>query len=110
MKCKKCNAEWSLPPGKNITSCPFCYEPIQESSATSTSINVIKTLAHKYSDKILLDSKLISLVADELRNDSPQLLKRIRFAINENIPKKLYDLKSSNEQERSCKINVIATS
>ena len=110
MRCNKCGAEWTPPPGKNITSCPFCSEAIQEPLLEAESDNIIKELVQEYGQKILLDSRLVSLVADKLRNENPQLLKRIRLAVNENIPKKLYDLRSTNEQERSLKVRVIATS
>ena len=108
MKCNKCNGEWMPPPGKNITVCPFCSEPMQTPSLETSSDNVIKVLAKEFGEKILLDSRLGSLVADKLQNKSPQMLKRIRLAINENIPKKMFDLKSANEQERTMRISVIA--
>lgn len=97
MKCSNCNAEWTPPTGKSITSCPFCSEPINEPSSDTTSDNVLRYLAQEYGEKILIDSKLVSLAADKLKNKNPQLVKRIRLAVNENIPKKLYDLKSANE-------------
>ena len=50
----------------------------------------------------------MSLVADKLQNNDPRMLRRIRLAINEGLPKKIYALKSlSDEQERGLKITVL---
>ena len=58
---------------------------------------------------MLLESRLLSLVADKLQNKDPQMLKRMRLAIDEGVPQKLHDLKLLNEHERSLKMNTIAT-
>ena len=108
MKCNKCGEEWATPPGKSVKFCPFCSEPIQIFSTEISSDNVIKALVLEFGENILLESRLFSLVADKLQNKAPQLQKRIRLAINENIPQRLFDLKPANEQEREMKINVMA--
>jgi TPR repeat protein len=107
MKCNKCGEEWTSPVGKSMNYCPFCSESLPMSSLDSE--NVIKALVLQHGESILLDSKLFSLVADKLQNKTPQMLKRMRLAINDNVPKKMYDLKSSSEQERILKINVIVS-
>jgi len=109
MKCKKCNGEWTPPPGKSITVCPFCAEPVAKITDIEPTDNVIKTLAQQYGDEVLLDSKLTSLVADTLMNKEPQLFKRLRLAINEKVPKKLHDLKSVSVQEREIGIRHISS-
>ena len=109
MKCNKCNGEWTPPPGKSVTACPFCSEPIQTPSTETPTGNVIKALVQEFGENILLDSRLSSLVADKLANKEPQLLKRIRLAINESIPRKLCELKTANEQDRLMRMGVLAT-
>ena len=107
MTCNKYGGK-QPPVGKNITAYPFCDKPTQTPSLETSPSNVTKALVQQYGESVLLDSKLFSLVADMLQNKAPQMLKRMRLAIHENIPQKLYALKSANEQERLSKINVIA--
>jgi TPR repeat protein len=48
------------------------------------------------------------MIADMLQNKAPQMLKRMRLAVNENVPQKMYDLKSASEQDRVIKISNMA--
>jgi hypothetical protein len=71
--------------------------------------NVIKTLISKYGEGVLLDISLLGLVKDELENKEPRLLKRIRCAIDEGVPRIMHELITETEQKRTFRINAIAT-
>jgi hypothetical protein len=112
MKCNKCGDEWESPPGKSLKFCPNCAAPMQKTTLDSSSDNVIKAIIRQRDEgeRILLDPRLSSLVADKLQNKAPQLLKRLQLAINiEKVPEKLHALKSNDEQDRTFKIIAIAT-
>ena len=57
MKCNNCNGEWTPPPGKSITVCPFCQE---------------KIIAEKSSDWQFFDNtkELLAYIAIEYGNDA----------------------------------------
>jgi len=77
-------------------------------SIEKSSNNVIKELVKQFGEDILLEPKLYALIMDMLANKEPQLLKRIRLAISENMPKKLHALKTVGEQDRANKMRFMA--
>jgi hypothetical protein len=51
MKCNKCSGEWTPPPGRTLTICPFCNENLQTDKAAS---NIGKTMEFgKYNWRVL---------------------------------------------------------
>jgi len=109
MKCEKCGNEWVNQPGQSVNFCLTCGERLQSSTPTSPE-NVIKSLVLQHGEGVLLDARLLSLVSDMLQNKSPQILKRIRLAINEKVPQAIFGIKDVSEQDRAFKITAIVTS
>jgi alpha-tubulin suppressor-like RCC1 family protein len=107
MKCSKCSGEWTPPPGISLTTCPFCGDVIL-SHQNELRPNVIKALVSEFGESIIIKSNLASLLADKMQNYSPQLLKQLRLVIDEEIPQKLYELKTVSENERNSSIKAIA--
>jgi len=107
VRCKNCGGEWTPPSGKSLIACPFCNEPILTLTLGISSDNVLKDLVQQHGESVLLDSRLFSLIADKLQYKTPNTLKRIRLAINENVPKSFYDLRTADEQERTFQMTAI---
>ncbi|MDR2933492.1 MAG: DUF5050 domain-containing protein [Oscillospiraceae bacterium] len=70
--------------------------------------NVLKIIVEQYGEKKLLDDKLAGLVSDFIKKDD-QLKKRLRLAINERVPQKLYELKSKDDEARERVMQNIAS-
>ena len=86
MKCNNCQAEWTPPSGKSITSCPFCSEPIT---------------THKFDSKSIKMDSIISFGSYDwrvlyLQNDKALIL-------TENIvDKRLYNNEKENVTWATC--------
>jgi len=85
MKCTNpnCGGEWIPPPGKSVTVCPFCQEPIaSEKKATQSFDSVMDTLIYikeQHSVDMLLNEKVYTFFADLTRNqlrDEVDLIKQ----------------------------------
>jgi formylglycine-generating enzyme required for sulfatase activity len=100
MKCTKCNGEWTPPPGKSLTACPFCGASLQAEPVGADSGNVIAEIVRRFGDGTLLDpQKLRGLIGDLIPGE-PATRKRLRLAIHEKVPQKLHGLKNKDEHER----------
>ena len=86
MKCANpnCGGEWIPPPGKSVTVCPFCQEPVaSEKKAAQSFDNVVDTLIYikeQHSIDMLLNGKVYTLFADLTRNqlrDEKDLIKQL---------------------------------
>ena len=100
MKCVKCNGEWTPPPGKSLTTCPFCGANVQTEPVSADSSNVIAEIVRRFGDGILLDSQKLSGLISDLIPSEPATRKRLGLAINEKVPQKLHGLKNKDEHER----------
>jgi len=109
LRCTNCGGELTPPSGKSLLDCPFCDEPMKTPTLIISSENVLKTLVQQHGERVLLDSRLFSFIADKMQNKAPNILKRMRLAINEDVPKCFYDLRSANEYERTFKMVAIIT-
>ena len=86
MKCinPNCGGEWTPPPGKSVTVCPFCGEPVASEKKPAQSFdNVADTLSfivEQYSADTLLSGKVYSYFADLTYNqlrDETDLIKQL---------------------------------
>jgi len=86
MKCTNpnCGGEWKPPPGKSVTVCPFCQEPVVSEKKTAKSFDrVLDTLVYikeQYSADMLLSEKVCAYFADLTRNqlrDEKDLIKQL---------------------------------
>jgi uncharacterized protein (TIGR02145 family) len=100
MKCTKCNGEWTPPPGKSITACPFCGASLQAEPVNADSSNVIAEIVRRFGDDTLLDPQKLSGLISDLIPSEPATKKRLNLAINEKVPQKLHGLKNKDEHER----------
>lgn len=67
-------------------------------------INVIKAIADKYGENILLEGKKLSgLIADYIPGDK-KARNLLNTAVREKIPQKLYDMKSMDKADREMRI------
>jgi len=108
MKCSKCEGEWTPPPGRSVTVCPFCGENLKSSLRNESSNNVVETIIHQYGEEILFDPRRFLALIDDFIPKEEQLRSRLRLAINEKVPQKLAELKSVTEQDREYRMKFMA--
>jgi formylglycine-generating enzyme required for sulfatase activity len=101
MKCDKCNGEWTPPPGKSLTVCPFCGADLPADPAGADPGNVVAVIVRKYGDGILLEPQRLSEIIGELIPGELVTRKRLNLAIREKVPQKLHGLKQKDAHERS---------
>ena len=80
MKCGSCKGEWTPPPGKTVTECPFCKESFAPGKTPKIFDNAKEALcfiAHSYGAESLLTKSLFSDIAPSL-NDERELIKIFR--------------------------------
>jgi hypothetical protein len=80
MKCISCKGEWTPPPGKTVTECPFCKESLTQNKTPTTYDNAkdaLRFIADTYGAEALLTKSLFSDIAPTL-NDERELIKIFR--------------------------------
>ena len=99
MKCNSCKGEWTLPPGKTVTECPFCKESIASGKTPETFNNAkdaLQFIADTYGTEALLAKNLFSDIAPNL-NDERELIKMFR---EKGVLEVLKDALTSSPQEQ----------
>ena len=66
--------------------------------------NVIKKIADRFGEDILLESRKLSSLIDDYIPGDKKTANLLNAAIRNNVPKKLFDLKFLDEKDRAVKI------
>ena len=70
MKCEKCKGEWTPPPGKSVTECPFCKASfIKDGASFNNAKEALQFIADNYGIDALLTKNLFSDVAPTLKDE-----------------------------------------
>jgi len=63
--------------------------------------DVVTEIVRRFGDGVLLDSQKLSGLISDVIPEEPKLRKRLKLAIDENVPQKLHELKNEGEDERN---------
>ena len=73
--------------------------------------NIIKFLVSRHGEEVLRDtSRLLAFIADYLEGENEPLLKKLKWAIIEDVPRDMLALKNTDENTRSLRILAISNS
>lgn len=90
MKCQSCQAEFAPPPGKSLSNCPFCGNPLVKpvSKKGKTFAETLGLIAEEQGDSILQDERVMRLFTDYMPAGKGEL-HFLRSAFECSVPQKL---------------------
>lgn len=107
MKCRHCQTEWNMPPGRSLSSqnCPFCGKPLAEPvpRKLDTMEAVLSAILDTHGREALQDSRLVLGCFRDLAPKRKRDLRILRYFTECQGPKTLFEaLNGADTDQRIC--------
>lgn len=113
MNCSHCKAQWTPPPNKSVSTCPFCGKPLVDPADVSVDTKpevILRQVVERFDMAILGERRLSAILKDLMPHVERKYLRIFTQAINDGIGEKLLSLTNETSEVRTATLHTLKDS